>query len=345
MPAKREKNPITRREFIQTVSAAAGALAATGRAAAQQMQPARKKSTGMAYRPLGNTGLMVSEIGLGGHHYLMDKRAKAKAEEYDIKSDRTRQVAAALDSGINFFDTTYDHEAEYLGHALKTLGRRDECYITCDFWKTKEKTPDELRKAALERFERSLKLLQTDHVEVYRPTPRDKLTRPELDAIHEVFELKKIEGKVRFYGMSGHDPRYLMWAIETFPLDLVLVPYNFGLRAAAEELFPFAKKRGVGVVVIKPFSGGSLFRAGKLVEELKKTGEESVAQAALKFVLANPGVSTVIPGANRVEEVLENARAAGSKLGKKPRAVLDDFASAAYEHLSEEYRWLEAWKA
>ena len=343
-----------RRDFLKVVAGAgiAAGLGLPGAGAAGEAA-----TGGMSCRPLGKTGLMVSEIGLGGHHYamrarlldhaqsrpeLVEGRLDAKEAGGDYQAQRTRQVAAALEHGVNYFDTTYDHEAEALGNALADLKARDKCTIACDYCMDGTKSR-ELRWSAARRFERSLKLLKTDHVDVYRPTPRDKMNQTDLQTLYDLFTKWKQEGKARFFGISGHDERYLMWAVETFPLDLILVPYSVGVQKAAEKLLPFAKQRGVGVVVIKPFAGGSLFRAAEDVGKLQKSAGESVARAGLKFILENPNVSTVVPGANTVEEVVDNCQASGRKLGDATRAALRAIAAAVPRHLPPQYEWLANW--
>jgi aryl-alcohol dehydrogenase-like predicted oxidoreductase len=331
-----------RRNFLKAVSSA-GALAVLGSVGALPGHANGEPAAAMQYRRLGKTGLMVSEIGFGGHHYTMRKRLEEKEAGFDYQAQRTRQVAAALDHGVNYFDTTYDHEAECLGNALAELKGRDKCYIACDYWMNGTKSSD-VRLFASRRFEYSLKVLKTDHVDVYRPTTRDKMKQSDLETLFELFTKWKQEGKVRFFGISGHDETYLMWAIETFPLDLIMVPYSVGLQKAAEKLFPFAKQHDVGVVVIKPFAGGSLFRAAEVVKELKKLEGESVARAALRFILENPNVSTIVPGANTVEEVQDNVQASGKKLGDATRRALRTLAAALPEHLDPHYRWLTNWR-
>lgn len=331
----------SRRQFLKAVSSTV-AISALGLASPKLSVSAT--TTSMCYRRLGKTGLMVSEIGFGGHHYTMRQRLEKNESGFDYQRERTRQISIALEHGVNYFDTTYDHEAEVLGNALAELKRRDDCYIACDYWMNGTKS-SELRWSATRRFERSLKLLKTDHVDVYRPTPRDKMKQSDLELLVELFQKWKKEGKARFFGISGHDEAYLMWAIETFPLDLIMVPYSVGLQKAAERLLPFARERDVGVAIIKPFGGGSLFRAAEAIGKLKMTSGESVARAALKFILENPNVSTVLPGVNSVEEVEDNVHASGQKLGDASRNALRQLAAAILHHISPQYRWLHRWQA
>lgn len=344
------RTALTRRQFMRDVSV--GVLA-SGLAAAQASgaQPPLQKPEKMRYRRLGKTGLMVSEIAMGGHHYSMEKQAAEGTIDY--QRERTRQVAAALEAGINYFDTTYDREAEALGKALTELRARDQCYIACDFWKTTEQSFKELQEAARRRFDLSLKLLHTDFVEVYRPTPRDNrnpnskrmpgMSHDEVRAVYEVFEELRDAGKTRYFGISGHVEEYMMQAIEVLPLDLIMMPYNYMQQKAAEELFPLAKQHDVGVIVIKPFAGGSLFKAQEAIAGLEVGEGQSVTIANLKFILANPVVSTVVPGVNRVEEVLENVKAAGEKLTASEKRALAACARVVDRHIPPEYAWLRDW--
>jgi len=339
--------PVTRRRFIRDVSVG---VVATGLATAEA-GGAQQKPEKMRYRRLGKTGLMVSEIGVGGHHYTMEKLAKEG--KIDYQRERTRQIAAALEAGINYFDTTYDREAESLGKALKELGAREQCYLTCDFWKTTEESIAELKAAARKRFALSQRLLHSDFIEVYRPTPRDNrnpnskrtpgMSHDEVRAVHEVFQELRDAGKTRYFGISGHVEEYMMRAIEVLPLDLIMMVYNYMQQKAAGELFPLAKKHDVGIIVIKPFAGGSLFKAEEVIAGLGGSEGRSVALADLKFILSNPMVSTIVPGVNRVEEVLENAKASGQELDAAEKQALAACARIADRHIAPEYAWLREW--
>jgi len=314
----------------------------------------------MRYRRLGRTNLMVSEVSLGGHNYEL--RKKAGDGSFDYQKERTAQVARAHDLGINYLDSTYDHEAESFGLALKTLGLKDRFYISADFWKLGETSLSELRKNAQARVERQLRLYDRDYVDIFRITPRDELNLDELVALREVFLKLRDQGKVRFFGASGHDEQYMLWLIDVLDPDMVLIPYNFIQSRAEEQLIPRAKEKDVGVSVIKPFAGGRLIRAikagtGKLggyptrlfeevhnLDALVGKGSETVAQANLRYILSNTDVAAVVPGVNSVAEIEENCGAAGAKLSGSDLETLHSY-QALYDHFKDpRYGWLDSWR-
>jgi predicted aldo/keto reductase-like oxidoreductase len=303
---------------------------------------------------------MVSEISLGGHNYELRKKAKQGSIAY--QQERTTHVARAHELGINYLDSTYDHEAESFGLALKTLGLRDQFYVSADFWKLGETSLSELRKNAQSRIERQIRMYDRDHVDIFRITPRDELNLDELVALKEVFLKLRDQGKVRFFGASGHDEQYMLWLIDVLDPDIVLIPYNFIQSRAEERLIPRAREKDIGVSIIKPFSGGRLIRAikrgqGKLggyptrlfeevhdLDALVCKGSETVAQANLKYILSNKDVAAIVPGVNSVTEIEENCGAARTKLGHSDRETLHSYAALYDSFKDPGYSWLDNWK-
>ena len=105
-------------------------------------------------------------------------------------------------------------------------------------------------------------------------------------------------------------------------IDFVQIDYSAEDRAAEERILPLAAERGIGVVINQPFGGGSLL--GRLHDRplpgwAKEIGCTSWAQALLKFVLANPAVTCVIPGTGRPEYMIDNVHAG---IGEYPDEAL-----------------------
>src|SRR5262249_3862365 len=146
-------------------------------------------------------------------------------------------------------------------------------------------------------------------------------------------EKLKAQGKLRYYGISIHDPQEGLLAMKAGKPSTIQVVYNYLRRDAAEELFPRAIADGVGIIAREPLSNGfltakytkdSVFPVGDIrhqwpfkyqaqlvnqVETFKKTIGESpltLAQAAIRFVLAQPAVSVVIPGTKTIDQAQEN---------------------------------------
>ena len=255
----------------------------------------------MQKRRLGRTNLQVSIVGFGGT--WISELPKPEA---------VGVVQKAFESGINYFDTArWDGDSEEkLGTALKTV--RDQCVIAT-------KTGSRTKKESLKDFKNSLKLLQTDHVDIIQLHGIDdektlaKAMGPD-GALQTCKEAQK-EGLADFIGITGHKPRVLTKAIQTGEFDTVLVPLNFVTRQTEEELLPTAKAIDVGVIAMKPLSAKTsnlitcLYQPSlSLVSDdpelkalLGQTKEEMVG-SLLKYDLSKD-ISVAIPGLRSATEV------------------------------------------
>jgi aryl-alcohol dehydrogenase-like predicted oxidoreductase len=292
----------------------------------------------MKYRKLGATNLEVSEIGFGAWGIGGNQFGNSYGPADDEES--LRAITAAVDLGCTFFDTAdvygHGHSEELLGQALKS--RRKEVILATkggsDFYHNPPRlnfTESHLQFAV----EQSLKRLGTDYIDLYQ------LHNPPFSVIEggrvfDPLEKLKAQGKIRYYGISIHDPQEGLLAIKVGRPSAIQVVYNYLHRDAAEELFMRAIAEGVGIIAREPLANGfltgkytkdSVFPVGDIrhqwpskyqaqlvnqIESFKKTvGESSktLAQSAIRFVLAQPAVSTVIPGCKTTEQAQENFKA------------------------------------
>ena len=180
--------------------------------------------------------------------------------------------------------------------------------------------------------EQSLRRLRTDYIDLLQ------LHNPTLGLIadpetYRVLDELKAEGKIRFYGVSVHPPEEGVAAVEVTRPDTVQIVYNIVRRAAEDHFFPAARAANVGVIAREPLANGFLagryrqdsiwekgdIRArmprpyiaqltalGQRVQELAAKSGLTAAQLALKFVLDNQAVSTVIVGMKTVAHVEDN---------------------------------------
>ena len=293
----------------------------------------------MKYRKLGSTGLQVSEIGFGAWAIGGDAHGNSYGPTRDEES--LRAIQTALDLGCTFFDTAdcygYGHSEELLGQALK--GRRDRVVLATkggsDFYHQPPRlnfTEDYLISAV----EKSLKRLGVDAIDLYQ-LHNPPFSLIERGRLFEPLEKLQTQGKIRFYGISIHEPAEGLLALKNGRPAVIQVVYNYLRRDAAEELFPRAIAEGVAIIAREPLANGfltgkytkdSVFPVGDIrhqwpskhqaqlihqVEEFSKRiagGPLSKAQAALKFVLSQPAVSTVIPGCKTAAQAEENLRTA-----------------------------------
>ncbi len=255
----------------------------------------------MQTRILGRTGLEVSIIGFGGIPIRRPSHEEAVA-----------LYRHAMDLGINYFDAAraYTRCEERLGAAI--VGRREELVICSrDLSHTKREMA-----AAIDT---SLNTLGTDYIDIYQchelhqPQDLDECLAP--GGAFEALDEARDAGKVRFVGMTGHNPDVIMAGLETGIMDVVLIMMNYVNRRMVEEVLPRAKADNVGVVIMKPL-GGCLLAAH--------------ADLALRWVLSQEGVHTTIPGMWRRFEVEANAKVGRefAPLSEQEEAVLDEMAEA-----------------
>jgi len=328
-----KRQSTTRRQFLRGATSAALGFPFVLRtlpALAQAAGPRANPNATVKRRRLGRTGLMVSEVSFGGHYKNPDR------------THRIASIERALDLGINFFDAfeaapSY-REISMVGDALDFLGRRDEAIIAAHLW-TFGRFYD------MDGIDRMLRLLKTDHIDVGWLTA---LHLTLTDAPVETAIKAKEQGKVRFIGVTGHEKTQVIETLKRGDVfDVMLFPYSYGMEKGKEYHFPMAKKRDMGIVTIKPFAGGSLFRAKRQIEELSAQKEYagiSPARAYLKYILSNPDISATIPGMTTAAQVDENVGASlEGKLAVGEERFLKDSLAAVRREATSQYPFMAQW--
>ncbi|MBM4032046.1 MAG: aldo/keto reductase [Planctomycetes bacterium] len=338
----------TRREFLKAGSAAVAGAAAAG---AQDPKGADTSkilnyNPKMGYRRLGKTGAMVSEVSLGGHGSLG-------------LENRVQVLARAAELGVNYLDTNIVGECAQYGEALN--GRRKDWYIGFASWPEKL-TPDgekQLSKESLVReIEGRLKHYKTDTLDLWRPVGatwgagQNKIATLldvndwVLDMVVEVFQKVNKEGKVRWLGISAHNPKLFRKLLEKYPtFSAVVFPYLFTTKdLGGDSLLELAKQKDVGVIGLKPFGAGTTF--GIRPNEIKGKLDPN-AHVLVKKMLQEPRLTAIIPGVNTIEQLEENVK--GSYERDKPltrgdEQLLRRYAAAMHAHLPPSYHWLRQWE-
>jgi aryl-alcohol dehydrogenase-like predicted oxidoreductase len=239
----------------------------------------------MDRRRLGRTSIDVPAIGMGTWR------------TFDTDDDRRPLVDAAIELGIDLFDSSpmYGRSEAALARALE--GIRDRVLVATKIW-----TPS----AAEGRAQAERALGWFGWVDVYQV--HNLVNVPEQLALLE--ELKS-QGKVRAVGATHYQESAfpdLVALIKSKRLDMVQIPYNPLRRSAERELLPLAESLGLGVLVMSPLQHGILDRR-PTTAVLEELGVETWAQAVLKWVASDPRVSTVLTASSNVDHVRENARA------------------------------------
>ncbi len=296
---------------IYTLLMAALCLAAVG---CKQATP--EKTTDMKYRPLGATGLEVSEISIGcGGFEKLDSAASLEL------------MTMALDSGMNYIDI-YDANPKTrsnIGYALQ--GRRDEMIIQGhigtiykDGQHTRTRNLEEVKAG----FEDLLARLQTDHIEVGMIHITD--SHEEWEEIQNspfldyVFQLKK-EGKIKHIGLSSHNAEVALRAAKSGWVEVIMFSLNpafdqlrggaipwekgamenlqGGIDPVRVEFYDYCATHHIGVTVMKTFGGG-----GRLLDEkASPLGVAYTPEQCIAYCLAKPCISTCILGIDNLDEL------------------------------------------
>lgn len=239
----------------------------------------------MERRRLGKSALTVPVIGMGTWR------------TFDTDEDRRPLVDAAIDSGIDLFDSSpmYGKAEATLARAL--AGIRERVQVATKIW-----TPSAAEGQA--EADRALGLF--GHVDVYQV--HNLVNVPAQLAL---LERLKGEGKVRAVGATHYQESAfteMAALMRTKRLDMIQIPYNPQRRTAERELLPLAEELGLGVFVMSPLQHGILDRRPPAAE-LRSLGVETWAQAVLKWIASDPRVSTVLSATQDLDHLRENALA------------------------------------
>jgi aryl-alcohol dehydrogenase-like predicted oxidoreductase len=284
-------------------------------------------------RAFGNTGIEVSEIGIGGWQ-LGEQRWNGPDETESI-----RLVHRALAAGVNFFDTApcyADGRSEaILGKALSD--RRGQVVICTKFGRSPEGTDFDHGRIGWS-IESSLRRLQTDHLDiVLLHNPPAECLDGRSSPHFEVLERLREKGLVRFYGASVDWPVEIETVAST-SRSRALEVWLSALHQEPWGAVEAAREQGLGTIIKVPLESGWLsgryqststftdVRSRWSTEDIQRRAAlvdrfrallppgVSVTHGALRFVLANRGVSTVIPGSKSMAQLLDNLAAAEAPL-------------------------------
>ena len=274
----------------------------------------------MRYRELGNTGLLVSEIGMGCEGFSENDCAMTR-ELFDL----------AEREGINYFDL-YASDPKLrsaVGNALE--GRREKIMIQshiCSVWKNGQYLRTRNLAEVKEGFSEMLSLLKTDYIDVgmihYCDAEKDWqeiLDNGILDYAREL----KAKGLIRHIGLSSHNPIVARKAVESGNIEVLMFSVNpvYDLQPPTENvddlwaddvykktymnmdpdrqrLYEVCQSRGVGITVMKCFAGGDLLNA-----ELSPAGAALTPAQCIHYCLTRPAVATVLCGAHTTGQLRE----------------------------------------
>ncbi|WP_239613777.1 aldo/keto reductase [Cohnella mopanensis] len=324
----------------------------------------------MKYRPLGNTGMNVSEISfgtwaIGGSWGQTDEK------------ESLRSLDKAMDEGVNFFDTADvygDGRSERL-LSQATKGKEERIHIATKFCRAGDihdratYSEDRVRQWC----EGSLKRLNRETIDLYQ------IHCPPLEilkegSVFEVLDKLKSEGKIRSYGVSVESVEEGLFCLNQPGVQALQIIFNLLRQKPLAQLLPKAKQSEVGLLVRLPLASGLL--TGKFTEESQFEAEDhrnfnrdgqqfnvgetfaglpfakgvslsrelawiaedrqSMSRAALRWILDQPEISCVIPGFKNVQQVEDNL--AAQAVSSFTESELERLSSFYVEHVHEHIR-------
>ncbi len=310
------------------------------------------------YTNLGNSGLKVSRVALG-----CGLRGQNEPEEF------TKLIHKAIDLGINFIDCANVYglsdnreragtSETILGQAIK--GKRDDLIITSKVSSpigTQNGPNDQgtSRYHILREAEKSLKRLNTDHIDIYlihqfhSSTPYDESLR--------AMEILIQQGKIRYVGVCNYQAWQVVQSLRmqdtlnAAPLVTIQNPYSLLNRGLEKEMFPMLRETGTGMMAYSPLAAGLLTGTAappvvartksnqdlnNLIEKtrkpLLKISQETgytIPQIAIAWILSKPEVSAVITGSDTQQQVEENVVSLKAEIPPESLEKLDEISKNA----------------
>ena len=266
----------------------------------------------MQYREYGKTGKKLSVIGFGGMRF-------GKDEDY-----AQEVVHRANELGVNYFDTAPfycdDRSEEIFGKAFKNMPK--DFYVSTKSSINAEATADEVRG----RIEKSLKRLGRDKIDFFHMwCIKDLEQYRGVMAPGGPYEgaLKaKEEGLIDHLVFSTHcQGKDIRTIVEEDHFEGVLLGYNVYNYPFRQEGVDAAIEKNIGVVTMNPLGGGLIPQHQEFFDFIRENEKETVNQAALRFILAQKGITLVIPGMGTIEEVEENVAVGDFDLKVSPEKL------------------------
>jgi D-threo-aldose 1-dehydrogenase len=282
----------------------------------------------MKKRPLGKTGLTISELSLGGFFI------SSFGGDYDQSK---KAVQKALQCGVNYIDTApdYANSEDVLGRCLTDISPEQEIIISTKIGGNPKPFFPKDKDCIMKSIEGSLKLLHRESIDIMmihepdRPgqydwwTDYNEYSGPAMELLTDL----KRQGIVHYIGLAGTTAYELAGIVKSKKFDVVLTAFNYSLlwREAEIAVLPEAKKLGMGIIIGSPLQMGAL---AKRYDEEVKSGAKwlspprraqflklyqladevqmSLPELGLRFILSNGGVSSILTGACTEAEVEKN---------------------------------------
>ncbi len=272
----------------------------------------------MQERPFGTrSGLSVAPVSMGGMRFPEDT------------DEAVALIRHAIDAGLRYIDTSrgYGDSEIKLGKALKN-GYREKVLLSTKWspWAMRMDASDDASEDCVRRhIEEQMERLDVEYLDFYQiwsinnydEFKQATAPRAMLSGIKRAMK----DGLVRHTGFTTHDePESVLKYLDRVAwCEVILVTYNL-LNRNYEPVLEAAKRLGIGTIVMNPVGGGKLAASsGFLMDLAREVGAESVAELAVRYVLSNPNVDTLIDGIAKRADVDDSVRFAEAGPFTKPQ--------------------------
>jgi len=259
-------------------------------------------------RPIPRSGKLLPAVGVGTWQtFDVGPRAPERAELKEVLRLLVELGGSVVDSS-----PMYGEAERVVGDLAADLGIHQRLFLATKVWTSG-------REAGIRQMENSFRLMRTQRIDLMQ--------------VHNLLDLSthlktlrewKSAGRIRYLGITHYHQgayRELERLIETREYDFVQFNYSMAEREAEDRLLPLCAETGTAVIINRPFAHASLFgkvRGRPLPPWAAEFDCASWAQFFLKFILAHPAVTCVIPGTDRVTHLKDNLQAG---LGRLPDAA------------------------
>ncbi len=308
---------IKRRQVLQL---GAGLLAGPALGWSSKVNSAGHTNATLIQRPIPSSGELLPVIGMG------TSRTFDTGGDADSLAALDEVLAAFLAGKGTVIDSSpmYGNAESRVGDLVRAMPEKPSLFAATKVWTTG-------REAGIAQMKQSARRMAVD--------------RFDLIAVHNLVDWRtqlatlkewKAEGKVRYIGITtshGRDHAQFLQIMRDEPLDFVQFSYNIDNRVAEQELLPLARDRGIATMINRPYQRGSLFaKSGnrELPGFARDLGCSSWGQFYLKFILAHPAVTCIIPASSRVKHMRDNM---GANFGPVPDASARDEMLRFYQSL------------
>ena len=292
---------------------------------------------------LGSTGIQVSRLGIGLSEIGSTPMEQAAVEEL---------LNGALDIGVNFLDTaaSYNVSEELVGRTVSR--RRSEYALASKCGRVAGGSQGEVwtAEAITDSIDRSLRLLQTDYVDLMQLHSCSLEILERGDAIDALLKARDA-GKTRFVGYSG-DNEAAMWAVESGIFQTLQTSFSLVDQKARDGLLAAAEARGMGVIIKRPIGNGVWGRTAApsgysqqyferhqaMAAQGPVEGEDDPVRMALGFTFAHPEVDTAIVGTTNLRHLQSNAAMLDEGLSVSEATM--DALVGRFSELGEDWRQL-----